>query len=274
MDARRILHLRSSGSRAKRTPCPCNKPSLAASVLSPHHRSHQPASTLPSAQGLGHSIYQLTPGPSRRHSFTTSITYGANPGTEGCFLYPSPPALNSSLLIYLENFPRVNTTGYQAERLHNIVCHASDSSKNAIFERLSRYLRVVFSPTATDAQASQTQRIRHDADTGAPTTCDLSRTSWEMSRMPTSHLEPRWRLTGQQYSHSRQLSPCLNAYNTPSRTPLRARSKKRRSEQRDPPWPFHQGPTHSRLVSFEPSPWESSSRSSTSSSGARICPNT
>ena len=63
MDARRILPPRSSESRAERTPCPCNKPGLVASVPSPHHRSHQPASTLSSPQGLGHSIYQPTPGP-------------------------------------------------------------------------------------------------------------------------------------------------------------------------------------------------------------------
>ena len=83
MDARRILPPRSSRSRAERTPCPCNKPGLAASVPSLHHRNHQPESTLPSPQGLGHSIYQPTPGPSRRYSFTTSITYGANAWTEG-----------------------------------------------------------------------------------------------------------------------------------------------------------------------------------------------
>ena len=65
---------------------PCNKPGPAATVPSPHHRSHQSASTLPSPQGLGHSIYQPTPGPSRRQDFTTSITYGANAGTEGGFL--------------------------------------------------------------------------------------------------------------------------------------------------------------------------------------------
>ena len=119
--------------------------------------------------------------------------------------------------------------------------------------------------------AENTPRRR---DTGAPTACDVSRTSWETSRMPSSHLEPRWSLTGQQYSHSRQPSPCLNAHNTPSRTPLRVRSKQRRSEQLDPPWPFHQVLTVSRFVSFESSHWESSSGSLTLSSGERICPNT
>ena len=95
MDARRILPHRSLRSQADRTPCPCNKPVLAASVPSPHHRSHQPALTLPSPQGLGHSIYQPTPGPSRRHSFTTSIIYGADAGTEGGVFSrpPLPPDL-------------------------------------------------------------------------------------------------------------------------------------------------------------------------------------
>ena len=65
---------------------------------------------------------------------------------------------------------------------------------------------------------------------------------------------------GKQQTHrqaSRQPSPYINAHNTLSSTTLRARSKQRRSEQLDPPWPFHQGPTVSRLVSFEPSHWES-----------------
>ena len=88
MDDRKILPPRSSGSRAEPTPYPSIKPDLAASVPSEHDRSHQPASTLPSPQGLGHSIYQPTPGSSRRLSFTTSITYGADAGTEGGF--PSP----------------------------------------------------------------------------------------------------------------------------------------------------------------------------------------
>ena len=72
--------------------------------------------------------------------------------------------------------------------------------------------------------AEDTSRRR---DTNAPTACDVSRTSREMSRMPSSYLEPRWSLTGQQYLHSRQPSPCLNANNTPSRTPLRVRSKQK-----------------------------------------------
>ena len=97
MDARRILLPRSSGSQAECTPCPCNKPGLTASVASPHHRRHQPTSTLPSPQGLGHSIYQPTPGPSRRHSFTTVFTSrgGANAGTEEGFLSLIPPLLCS-----------------------------------------------------------------------------------------------------------------------------------------------------------------------------------
>ena len=32
--------------------------------------------------------------------------------------------------------------------------------------------------------------------TGAPTECDVSRQSWETSRMPSSHLEPRWSPSG------------------------------------------------------------------------------
>ena len=162
MDARRILPPRSSGSRATRIPCPCNKPGLAASVPTPHHRIHQRASKLPSPQGLGHSIYLPTPGSTRRHSFTTSITYGANAGTEGGFLSPHSP---SPLLIYLQNLPGVNTTGYQAERLHDIVWDASNSSESAIFERLSRYLRDVFPPgsphhrpAAATHQQKQTRR--------------------------------------------------------------------------------------------------------------------
>ena len=131
-------------------------------------------------------------------------------------------------------------------------------------------------PTNSNRRAGKpdAENAPRHRDTGAPTACDASRTSWEMSRMTSNHLEPWWSLTGQQYSHSRQPSPCLNAHNTPSRTPLRARSKPRRSEQLDPPWLFHQGLTVSRLVSFEPCRWESSAGSSTSSSGARIYPNT
>ena len=49
--------------------------------------------------------------------------------------------------------------------------------------------------------------------------------------MPSSHLEPRYSVTGQQYSESRQLLPCRNAHNTPSRTQLRVRSNQKRSEQ-------------------------------------------
>ena len=101
MDARRILPPRSSGSRDERTPYPCNKPGLAASVPSLHHRSHQPASTLSSPQGLGYSMYQQTVGPSRRHRFTTSITYGANAGTEGGFLSPTFPKSSAHILTEL-----------------------------------------------------------------------------------------------------------------------------------------------------------------------------
>ena len=101
MDAQRILPPRSSGSRAERIPCSFNKPGLAESVPSPHHRSHQPASTLPSPQGLGHSIYQPTPGPSRRHSFTTSITLGANAGTDRGFLSPTPFPASAHILTEL-----------------------------------------------------------------------------------------------------------------------------------------------------------------------------
>ena len=143
-----------------------------------------------------------------------------------------------------------NITGSQAERFHDIVCDASNSSKSA-------------------------------SSSGYLVTCGtffhLARPTTDQRRQPTNNnMMPywRWSLTGQQYSHSRQPSPCLNAYNTPSRTSLRVRLKQRRFEQLDPPWPFHQGLTVSRLVSFEPSHWESSSESSTSSSGPRICPNT
>ena len=207
MDARRILPPRSTGSRAQPTPYPSNKPGLAASVPSPHHRSHQPASTLPSPQRLGHSIYQPTPGPSRRHSFTTSITYGADAGTDGGFL--SPPSL-SPLLIYLQNLPRVNTTGYQAERLHDIVCDASNSSKSTIFKRLSRYLRDVFPPGSPHHQPAaatrQQQQTRRQARRREYATTQRHWRSNRMrciknilgdSRMPSSHLEPRWSLTGQ-----------------------------------------------------------------------------
>ena len=65
----------------------------------------------------------------------------------------------------LHHFTRVNTTGYQTEHLHDIVCDASNSSKSAIFERLSRYLRDVFlpgsphdRPAAATHQQQQTRR--------------------------------------------------------------------------------------------------------------------
>ena len=64
-------------------------------------RIHQPASTLPSPQGFGHSIYQQTPGSSRRHSFTISINSEANAETEGDFLLP-PPIIQSSAHILTE----------------------------------------------------------------------------------------------------------------------------------------------------------------------------
>ena len=206
MDARRILHSRSSGSRAERTRCPCNKPGLAIHVPSPHHRSCQPASTLPSPQGLCHSIYQLTPGPSTRHSLTTSITYGANAGTEEGFLFPLFP---SPLLIYLQNLLRVNTTGYQAERIHDIVCDGSDSCKSAIFERLSRYLRDVFRPGSSHhrpaAATNQQQQTRRQARRRE---CATTQRHWRSNRMqciknilgdveitkqpPRAAMEPYW----------------------------------------------------------------------------------
>ena len=158
--------------------------------------NHQPASTLPSPQGLGHSIYQPIPGPFRRHSLSTSTTYGANAGTEGDF--------SQSSAHNLQNIPRVNTTGYQAERLHNIVYDVGNSSTSAIFERLSRYRRDVFPlgsphhrPAVATHQQQQTRRqarCREYATTRRhwrSNRCDVSRTSWEMSRMPSSHLEPR-----------------------------------------------------------------------------------
>ena len=218
MDARRILPPRVSGSRAKRIPCPCNKPGLAGSVPSPRHRSHQPASTLQSPQGLGHSIYQPTPGLSRRYSLVTSITY-------------------------LQNLPRVNTTGYQAERLHDIVCDASNFYKSAIFERLSHYLRDVFPPGSRyhrpAAATHQQQQTCRQAKRKEYATTQIH---WRSNRiccikniLGDVEDDRRWNLTGQQYSHSQQLSPCLNAHHTPSRTPLRVRSKQKRSEQLEPP---------------------------------------
>ena len=82
--------------------------------------------------------------------------------------------------------------------------------------------------------------------------------------MPSSHLEPRWSLTGQQYSHSRQPSPCLNAHNTPSRTPLLVRSNQKRSEQLDPGRftrarrshgsPVSSHPTENRCPDLQPHP--------------------
>ena len=57
--------------------------------------------------------------------------------------------------------------------------------------------------------------------------------------MSSSYLEPRWSLTGQQYSHNRQRSPCRNA---PSRTPLRVRSNQKRSEQLGPSLAVSPGP--------------------------------
>ena len=81
---------------------------------------------------------------------------------KGRFSLPLSP---SPLLIHLQNLPRINITDYQAERLHDIVCNASTSSKSAIFERLSCYLRDVFlpgsphhRPAAAIHQQQQTRR--------------------------------------------------------------------------------------------------------------------
>ena len=67
-------------------------------------------------------------------------------GTASPFLSPTEPTSGGFLspLSPAAIIPSVNTTGYQAERLHDIVCDASNSFKSAIFERLSRYLRDFF----------------------------------------------------------------------------------------------------------------------------------
>ena len=218
------------------------------------------------------------------HSFATSITDGINARTKGGFLPPLPPVLCSyTYRTCRELIPpaikqSASTTSCatpvtppKAPSLSGYLVTCGTSFHLARPTTDQRRQPTNSNRRAGKPDAENTPRHR---DTGAPAACDVSRTSWEMSRMPSSHPEPRWSLTGQQYSHSRQPSPCLNAHNTPSRTPLGVRSKQRRSEQLNPPWPFHQGLTVSRLVSFEPSHWESSSGSSTSSSGARIYPNT
>ena len=163
---------RSSGSRADRTLDPCNKPDLTASVPSPHHSSHQPTSALPSPQGWSLNISANSgsfqePQPHHFHHLRSRRR------DRGRFLLsppppPPPPPFPSPLLIYLQNLPRVNTTGYQAERLHDIVCDASNSSKkSAIFERLSRYPRDVFPPGSPHYQpaaaTNQQQQARRQA---------------------------------------------------------------------------------------------------------------
>ena len=154
MDARRILPPRLSGSPAERTPCPCNKPGLATNVTSPHHRSHQPASTLPSPQALGHSIYQPTPGPSRRHSFSTSITYGAIGETEGGPPHPLHPVHCPNTYITPPKAP--SSSGYL------VTCGTSFHLARPTTDQRRQ-------PTNSNRSAG-----KPDRDTGAPTACDGS----------------------------------------------------------------------------------------------------
>ena len=187
MDARRILPPRSSGSRAERIPGPCNKPGLAANVLSPHHSSHQPTSTLPSPQGLGHSIYQPTPGPSRRHSFNTSIIYGADAGTERGFFSPLLIVLCSyTYRTCRELIPPAIKQSASTTSCATPVTPPKAPSSNGYLVTLGTSFHLARpttnqrrQPTNRRAGKPDTENTPQRRDTDAPTACDVSRTSWE-----------------------------------------------------------------------------------------------
>ena len=66
---------------------------LAASVPSPQHRSHQPALTLPSPQGLGHSITSQFRVLSGGTTSPIPSPTEPSPGQKEVFSFPLPPVL-------------------------------------------------------------------------------------------------------------------------------------------------------------------------------------
>ena len=189
MDARKILPPRSSGSRAEHTPCPCNKPDLTASVPSPHHRSHQPASTLPSPQGPGHSIYLLPGGTASPLPSPTEPT----PGQREVFSFPLLPVLCSYTyrtcreLIPLAIKQSASTSSCAAPVTppkapsfsgYLVTCGTTFHLARPTTDQRRK-------PTNSNRRAgkSDAENTPRRRDTGVATACDVSRISWEMSRI-------------------------------------------------------------------------------------------
>ena len=214
-----------------------------------------------------------------------SPTCGTGPAPGQGEVFSSLPS-PSPLLTYLQNLPRVNTTCYQAERLHDIVCDASNSSKSTIFERLSCYLQDVFPPGSPHHRPAAA--IHKQQQTRGQVRCRENATTqrhWPSHRMrciknflgdvedakqpPRAAMEPYWTTVF--------IEPATVTIPESTQHPVQvsiASLIKPEEIQADPPWPLHEGPTFSRVASLEPSHWQSSSGSSISSSGARSCTNT
>ena len=206
MDARRILSSRSSGSRAEPTPYPSNKPGLAASVSSPHHRSHQPAWTPPSPQGLGHSIYLANFASFQEAQLRHFHHRRSQRRDRGRFSLPplSPVLCSYTYRTCRELIPPAIKQSASTTSCTTPVTPPKAPSSSGYFitgGTASTWLAPSPTsggnpPTATDAQASQTQRIRHDTETLALQPHAIIKNILEdvedTNQPPRAAMEPYW----------------------------------------------------------------------------------